>query len=137
MARVVLIHWNTEEAGTGLERLRRPAVGRALAQALPSPVPNPLVPGTLAGYSGTPLVKKLGIKPGSAVALIGAPPRFDRKLEPLPEGASLFEAARPAGWAVVRDVSENAMRRVGLDAGWVDYTVRPAQLVPRPVRRYA
>ena len=25
-----------------------------------------------AGYSGTPLVKKLGIKPGSTLALIGA-----------------------------------------------------------------
>jgi hypothetical protein len=28
----------------------------------------------VAGYSGTPLVKKLGIKPGAHLALIGAPP---------------------------------------------------------------
>lgn len=42
-------------------------------------------PGT-AGYSGTPLPKKLGIKPGASVALTGAPPDFERLLLPLPEG---------------------------------------------------
>ena len=30
----------------------------------------------MAGYSGTPLVQKLGIKPGHEVAVIGAPPMF-------------------------------------------------------------
>jgi len=30
----------------------------------------------MAGYSGTPLVKKLGIKPGDRVALLGAPEDF-------------------------------------------------------------
>jgi hypothetical protein len=29
-----------------------------------------------AGYSGTPLPRKLGIKPGHAVAVLGAPPGF-------------------------------------------------------------
>ena len=29
-----------------------------------------------AGYSGTPLPRKLGIKPGHAIALIGAPAGF-------------------------------------------------------------
>ena len=38
-----------------------------------------------AGYSGTPLPGKLGIKPGHATALIGAPPGFADSLEPLPE----------------------------------------------------
>ena len=34
-------------------------------------------PGTAqAGYSGTPLFRKLGIKPGHAVAVLGAPPGF-------------------------------------------------------------
>lgn len=37
-----------------------------------------------AGYSGTPLPKKLGIKDGSRVALIGAPSGFDRTLGALP-----------------------------------------------------
>jgi hypothetical protein len=42
-----------------------------------------------AGYSGTPLPKKLGIKPGSRVALLGAPAGFRRLLAPLPEGVEL------------------------------------------------
>ncbi len=34
----------------------------------------------LAGYSGTPLVKKLGIKPGSTLVLLDAPRGFRREL---------------------------------------------------------
>lgn len=50
-----------------------------------------------AGYSGTPLPKKLGIKPGSLVALLGAPTGFaTRTLGPLPEGATLRTDARAA-----------------------------------------
>lgn len=37
-----------------------------------------------AGYSGTPLVKKLGIKPGMRVAVTGAPQGFRRELVGLP-----------------------------------------------------
>jgi hypothetical protein len=40
----------------------------------------------MAGYSGTPLPKKLGIKPGHRVALLGAPADFPRVLGELPEG---------------------------------------------------
>jgi hypothetical protein len=36
------------------------------------------------GYSGTPLAKKLGIKAGHRVALVGAPEGFESQLEPLP-----------------------------------------------------
>lgn len=44
----------------------------------------------MAGYSGTPLPKKLGIKEGSRVALVGAPDRFaETLLEPLPAGATI------------------------------------------------
>ena len=32
-----------------------------------------------AGYSGTPLPRKLGIKAGARLALIGAPEGFDRR----------------------------------------------------------
>ncbi len=39
----------------------------------------------MAGYSGTPLAKKLGIKEGSKVLLLGAPEAFPKVLEPLPE----------------------------------------------------
>jgi hypothetical protein len=38
-----------------------------------------------AGYSGTPLAKKLGIKPGSVVLLDGAPAEFRALLDPLPD----------------------------------------------------
>lgn len=37
-------------------------------------------------YSATPLWKKLGIKEGAAVALVGAPAGFQRSLAPLPSG---------------------------------------------------
>jgi hypothetical protein len=43
----------------------------------------------LAGYSGTPLVKKLGIKPGSRVSLVGAPAGFQRELVGLPPDVTL------------------------------------------------
>lgn len=39
----------------------------------------------MAGYSGTPLVKKLGIKSGSEVLLVGAPEGYRHLLDPLPE----------------------------------------------------
>jgi hypothetical protein len=43
----------------------------------------------MAGYSQTPLAKKLGIRTGSRVVLLGAPEGFSSALEPLPEGASV------------------------------------------------
>jgi hypothetical protein len=39
-----------------------------------------------AGYSGTPLPRKLGLKPGQRIAFLGAPPEFADALGPLPEG---------------------------------------------------
>jgi hypothetical protein len=48
---------------------------------------------TLAGYSGTPLAKKLGIKEASRVFVSGAPEDYDRLLAPLPP-AVVF-ASRP------------------------------------------
>jgi len=39
----------------------------------------------MAGYSGTPLVKKLGIKPGARVALVNAPDDFQATLGKLPD----------------------------------------------------
>lgn len=47
-----------------------------------------------AGYSGTPLAKKLGIKAGHRVALVRAPQEFEKDLEPLPEGARTFRRVR-------------------------------------------
>lgn len=42
----------------------------------------------MAGYSGTPLVRKLGIKAGSRFAIVNPPPGFDATLGPVPEGAT-------------------------------------------------
>ena len=39
-----------------------------------------------AGYSGTPLPRKLGIREGASVVLLGAPDGFDEVLAPLPDG---------------------------------------------------
>jgi hypothetical protein len=39
-----------------------------------------------AGYSGTPLPRKLGIKPGQRIAFIEAPPAFAEALGRLPDG---------------------------------------------------
>jgi hypothetical protein len=47
-----------------------------------------------AGYSGTPLVKKLGIKPGARLGLIAAPPGFDATLGELPPEVSVRTQVR-------------------------------------------
>jgi hypothetical protein len=41
-----------------------------------------------AGYSGTPLAKKLGIAAGARVAVLEAPPDYAALLAPLPEGVA-------------------------------------------------
>ena len=115
----------------------------------------------MAGYSGTPLARKLGIREGSLVALLGAPEGFEAELAPLPDGVRLRRrlqrdldvavlfvtdrrrleqrfgpaaaALQPAGglWVawprrssgVTTDLTENALREVGLPAGLVDNKV--------------
>ena len=47
-----------------------------------------------AGYSGTPLPKKLGIKEGHTVALVDAPTHAVDILTPLPDGVTLRHGAR-------------------------------------------
>ena len=44
---------------------------------------------TGAGYSGTPLAKKLGIKEGSRVTLVDAPATFEELLAPIPHGVRI------------------------------------------------
>ena len=45
----------------------------------------------MAGYSATPLPKKLGIKEQSRLAFINAPAGFEDYLGPLPEGAEVMK----------------------------------------------
>jgi Protein of unknown function (DUF3052) len=54
-----------------------------------------------AGYSGTPLVRKLGIKPGARLAVVGAPVGFDATLGALPEGVVVRRSARTTADVVV------------------------------------
>ncbi len=49
-----------------------------------------------AGYSRTPLPKKLGLKSGSKVLVVGAPRDFASTLGDLPEGAVLMRSTRTA-----------------------------------------
>ncbi len=69
----------------------------SLKQAIAKPPAEPVVPASnLAGYSGTPLPKKLGIKPNAVVALVGAPKDFEQTLGELPEGVKLKKQANGA-----------------------------------------
>ncbi|MCA9537397.1 MAG: DUF3052 family protein [Myxococcales bacterium] len=73
----------------------------------------------MAGYSGTPLVKKLGIKPGATVAVLDAPADFAATLGALPEGArceaTLGEERAVIVW-FTRDAAALAARLPALKA---------------------
>jgi hypothetical protein len=49
----------------------------------------------MAGYSGKPLIEKLGLKPGQTLAVRDAPSHYQALVEPLPEGARLLERYDP------------------------------------------
>lgn len=136
-------------------------IGPSLKRAIARPPANPVVPeSNLAGYSGTPLPKKLGIKASTKVAMIGAPEGFEKTLGELPDGASLrAKAVKDADltlwftrsradldhgigriatgigdgkvwilWpkqasGVSSDLTQAAVREVGLGSGLVDFKV--------------
>lgn len=50
-----------------------------------------------AGYSGTPLAKKLGMKDSAGVLLVSAPDGFESLLEDLPDGATIVRGLRAKG----------------------------------------
>ena len=55
----------------------------------------------MAGYSGTPLAKKLGIKPGDKILAIGAPKDYRAWLGALPGKVSIAGTAKPGECAIV------------------------------------
>jgi hypothetical protein len=66
----------------------------ALKRAIASPPSEPTVPKSVfAGYADAKLPKKLGIQPGTVVAMVGAPKEFEKTLGNLPKDAVL----RPNG----------------------------------------
>ena len=67
----------------------------SLKRALHRPNTGLVIPkSVLEGYSGTPLPKKLGIKPKSTVALIDAPDDFGKTLGELPDDVTILRSLR-------------------------------------------
>ena len=69
----------------------------------------------MAGYSGTPLAKKLGLKNDLRMVLLNEPADFVASLgPPLPEGCELLAswetAEAPIDWAIVFTTEESVMR---------------------------
>jgi len=105
----------------------------------------------MAGYSGTPLSRKLGITPGARVALVGAPRGFslvkragrppydvavafvtskvrirtifEQTSQNMGEAGGLWLAWPKKSSGVETDVTENALRDAILPTGWVDNKV--------------
>jgi hypothetical protein len=91
-----------------------------------------------AGYSGTPLAKKLGFKPGLRVAAVGAPAQYAKLLAPLPEGVEvggrvskstdivhLFTTSK----AELSKKLEAWLRQLGPDAAiWVSWPKKSAKV---------
>jgi hypothetical protein len=66
----------------------------------------------MAGYSGTPLPKKLGIKERSRIAFVNAPKDFQACLGPLPEGAQVVKRlAKPMDLVLLFVTSERELAR--------------------------
>lgn len=83
-----------------------------------SPRPRSVTPPSTAGYSGTPLVRKLGIGPGARVGIRRAPERFAALLQPWPDGATV---GSPAGGpldviVLFTDRADELAREFGLAA---------------------
>jgi CheY-like chemotaxis protein len=89
--------------GDKLERLKRDlpdaihttwhGIKGAIARAIASPPSEPVVV-KRPDYSGTPLPKKLSIKPGAVLALLSAPSDFELTLGELPDGVRVKTQAR-------------------------------------------
>ena len=100
-----------------------------LKRAIAHPPENPINPKSVfAAYSGTPLPKKLGIKAGAVIGLVGAPTDFEKTLGILPEGVSLKFRVRSRCDMIVwftrsqKDVKNRLARmsdRSGRDGLWI------------------
>lgn len=81
----------------------------AVKRALSAPPREPIVPTQhMAGYSGTPLVKKLGLREGHALMLLGAPADFAQTLGELPPEVATKTAARGPANVVVLFAKQRA-----------------------------
>jgi hypothetical protein len=92
------------------------------------------------GYSGTPLIKKLGIKSGMAVALVNAPDGFlDNVLGPLPDDVVLGEWSGEGHFDLIHyfcswqaDLGRDILRLMhSIDRGgtiWISWPKKAAKL---------
>jgi hypothetical protein len=62
----------------------------------------------MTGYSGTPLVKKLGFKPPLTVWVLNAPSNYETWLEELPDGVTLVSNITPSVEAAHLFLTERA-----------------------------
>ena len=92
-----------------------------------------------AGYSGTPLPRKLGIREGSRVALLGAPERFEATLGDLPPRVSVGRKAGAEADVIVLFATKfsklktefvKAMRMMPADGGmlWIAWPKKAAKM---------
>jgi hypothetical protein len=65
----------------------------------------------MAGYSGTPLVKKLGIKPGSNIVLVNAPSDYATELDLPPDVTVNSRSGKPLDFAQLFVKSEKELQR--------------------------
>ena len=80
----------------------------ALRRAMNQRPETPVVPRTMDAYRGRPLAKKLGLKEGAAVALINAPPDFEKKLDGLPDGVRLSRRLPAAAGTILLFVEDSS-----------------------------
>jgi hypothetical protein len=89
----------------------------------------------MAGYSGTPLARKLGIKAGHRLAVVGDPGHALELLDPLPEGVEVTHELAPADvvlwFTTARDELAGGLDELGraifpAAAGWVSWPKRSA-----------
>ena len=74
------------------------------------------MPAPAAGYSGTPLPKKLGLKEGGAMVLLNAPFGIEKFMVPLPQGAKLVSTLAGTNHLVVLFCKDVAALKKSLPA---------------------
>jgi hypothetical protein len=105
------------------------------------------------GYSGTPLIRKLGVKPGQVLAVIDPPAGFDDTLGPLPadvtahpalSGAAVFDLVLffTTGRAALADLITEVRPLMAPACGlWIAWPKRasglPTELTDNVVREIA
>jgi hypothetical protein len=94
----------------------------------------------MAGYSGTPLPRKLGIRPGHRVALLDAPAGFDATLGELPDAVTVrrdLDGADPLDVTVLFVTERHELaarldgvrRRMAQDGGfWVGWPKKSSKV---------